>query len=762
LLGSVTASGPQAIDDAAGRGFYLAQKGSTWEIRAYDLATLQPAGTQTVANVLGTPGNLIRCGADRLAFRTSSNQLFIVRSALVVTNLLAPANLAVIQSAAQDFSTTDTIRFTMTVTNRGPANASNVLLAISPPSPISSLSIQVSQGSSTNRGNYYVCNFGSLAAGQSVWAILSAVITNTGTYSNLASVTSATPDPDLSNNKILSTLTGLFFQRPDSVRIYPASATALAYDPVRQRLFAALGTNQIGWYDPESGALQGTIPVGLTANIMHVTDNAQYLYFAGTATGLVQRLDLASLTVDLSFTPPPGALYSWAMTAMPGNPHLLALTFSDATNTYCAAFDDGVPRSGRVSGQYFKLLAAANDGFSLYGYDNSSTGGNSPDVFHLTISTNGLHTAGDRGPSDVPWGNNGDMKYASNRLFFENGNVLNPVTWIEETAFALPNWGSGMDLMPSLDRAAFLTQDFNNGALAHVGIYSISTRQLLQQLDMPGYQVDNLVWCGADRLAFRTFNSIVFLRASSIPAADIRLQCLNCTNQVMLGTNVTVQWIVSNAGPYTASSVVLTNQVPGSFNILSVSVSQGTVSTNGNLVVASLAALNTNATAAVNLVLSPNGSMLGWTTNPALARATAPADPVPFNNSLNQFLLITPLDSDRDGMPDAWELAYGLNPNDSTDAQLDADHDGITNLQEFQAGTNPLIFDELFIAAVVEPPVSGFLNLVIHTPVGTSCTLESSTNLIDWTSSITFVCSSSNQTILVTTPKPPAFYRLRR
>lgn len=47
-------------------------------------------------------------------------------------------------------------------------------------------------------------------------------------------------------------------------------------------------------------------------------------------------------------------------------------------------------------------------------------------------------------------------------------------------------------------------------------------------------------------------------------------------------------------------------------------------------------------------------------------------------------------DDDGDGMPDAWEIQYGLNPLNPGDAGLDADGDGITNLAEYQANSNPL------------------------------------------------------------------------
>jgi hypothetical protein len=42
-----------------------------------------------------------------------------------------------------------------------------------------------------------------------------------------------------------------------------------------------------------------------------------------------------------------------------------------------------------------------------------------------------------------------------------------------------------------------------------------------------------------------------------------------------------------------------------------------------------------------------------------------------------------PVDSDHDGIPDEWEKAHGLNPNDPSDANKDFNGDGYTNLEKY-------------------------------------------------------------------------------
>jgi len=46
-------------------------------------------------------------------------------------------------------------------------------------------------------------------------------------------------------------------------------------------------------------------------------------------------------------------------------------------------------------------------------------------------------------------------------------------------------------------------------------------------------------------------------------------------------------------------------------------------------------------------------------------------------------------DSDGDGMPDAWEIKYGLNPNDPSDANKDLNGDGYTNIEKYINGIDP-------------------------------------------------------------------------
>ena len=46
-------------------------------------------------------------------------------------------------------------------------------------------------------------------------------------------------------------------------------------------------------------------------------------------------------------------------------------------------------------------------------------------------------------------------------------------------------------------------------------------------------------------------------------------------------------------------------------------------------------------------------------------------------------------DTDGDGLPDEWEIRYGLDPQNSADAGDNLDDDDLSNLQEYEFGSNP-------------------------------------------------------------------------
>src|SRR6185437_228141 len=79
------------------RVFFLNKSNTTWRVQAYEPTTTALLSSMTVSNVLGSPLTLLRWGEDGLAFCTSSNQLFLLRTSLAPSG--NSADLGVSQAA---------------------------------------------------------------------------------------------------------------------------------------------------------------------------------------------------------------------------------------------------------------------------------------------------------------------------------------------------------------------------------------------------------------------------------------------------------------------------------------------------------------------------------------------------------------------------------------------------------------------------------------------------------------------------------------
>lgn len=74
-----------APDSTVGLVFFLTGSAPTVQLRAFDPATFLQVGAIDIPGVVGTYTSLIRWGTDGLAFRTSGDQIFLIRTSLIPT-----------------------------------------------------------------------------------------------------------------------------------------------------------------------------------------------------------------------------------------------------------------------------------------------------------------------------------------------------------------------------------------------------------------------------------------------------------------------------------------------------------------------------------------------------------------------------------------------------------------------------------------------------------------------------------------------------
>ncbi len=499
-----------------------------------------PVGTNVVVEVQVQPAsldpltNVVSAGAAEADPDLSDNTVVLVTPVLPVANLAvtSPSPLASVAFGVP-------LTLTFDITNRGPSDASAVVLSDPLPTNLTLVSATASRGTNTVQDGVFVANLGALPVGTNATVTLTVTPTALATITNAATVQATelnlAPDGASVTNVIE---VGAAANLALSVGVSPAPV--VLNGPMTYQIVV---TNQ-GPDTATTVVVQDQLPPGFAVTSIttsqgtnQVDGGTLLLQFGdvpagGVATALIAGMANAAVTLEN-----------------------IATASADQVDVNLA--DNRVTTSTRVlPGAELTLLPAPLETAVHFG-DSVTVG--------LMVTNAGPDTASSVAVADaLPAGFELVSASASQGSYtVTNGAVL-----------------------------------FDLGALSNQT--SAVVTLVVRPLQLGSFT--NLVSVSAPEVDLHPDDNVVAQVLDVSPQADLALAADVDLPAVAVGANFTAMFTVTNAGPNAASAVTLTGSLPDGLALVSISTNAGPVSfTKGEFIV-DVGTLNAGAAAAVQLV----------------------------------------------------------------------------------------------------------------------------------------------------------------
>ena len=632
---------PDAVNH---RIWFLTKTNSThcW-LSGYNMDNFDTLGTLLITNVSGVPGSLITCGPNRLSFRTSNGQLFLIRTDFAVPSVFTDLRLWQSGPAGSTAAGSNMV-FTCTVSNAGLTVSLQPSLTNIFSAGCTVRSATSSYGTCQVVNGNVIWSAANLAPGTSILVTMTVRSSQEGLVTSTANLSSATPDTLLDNNTAVVTARVGNPPAQDSAAALLLPARNLIWWPEAGKILATVSgilnwSNSIVSIDPTTADVRYESFVGAGANEMAFSGDKSTLFVSMDYS--VQMLDVPSMARSGRFVVDSGgeAMVPYDIAALPSTSNSLAvLRVNGGFNSDVVVFDGNIMRGNMgamPSDGYTEVLQTAGDGSALYVQNHGVRG-----FLRYSVNAAGV-TYVDANTSLNPMFSPVNLEWADGLIFTSVGAVIDPAvpsrvgTVPGITANSLVKYDS-----PSR-RLFYLTP---NGSTALLQAFDTNTLTALGSMTVTGLvgTASSLIRWGTDGLAFLTTGGQVFIIRTALtlpaPPADLSVWQAAVPESAVLTSNLSYVITVTNQGPNTATNVVLVSSFSTNFAFGSIAVSQGTWTQSNSTLTVALGILPPGASAAVNVTGMP---LLPPAVTNLLRVTSASADPNLDNNSTAQFVPVS-------------------------------------------------------------------------------------------------------------------------